>query len=407
MYGRLSNKEERMESRKSYLSGYDVHEYDDANCVIGTQDKGNRFYAIAFEGTAGRPSWNYSFRTEEGRSQYIEKYIAGRKESVERKERRKSDKKAKGKYTIDAEKPHFEVGRKYFYNWSYDGEDYDSVIEVISRTDCFVTFKQRGETKRVKVYFNGNEEVLSFSVYYFCASNVCKTDDELAEIKAKQEREKEKQRKVEEEHEHDILDQIQKIEDEHPVTDSQKYCVRIIWVEGYEFECKYMNGRKFSLVAAEKIFALVDTDRVDRALGYDKWKFEIIDSNGENVLTDRYDMGDNNGGLIKFLQNTNYGVDISGIIDEYNNQIVGGQIVSISLAPWVEELKKERDRVFEEMEKEASMMLDMMSVEELKNLAMALNDVEMIRYLGRYVYSINKEKGEQLWAELKKEIRGL
>lgn len=36
--------------------------------------------------------------------------------------------------------------------------------------------------------------------------------------------------------------------------------------------------------------------------GYDKWKFEILQAGQANpVWVDRYDMGDDNGGLIKFM----------------------------------------------------------------------------------------------------------
>lgn len=336
------------------------------------------------------------YESDEFRTAVLNRHLESRRVSLAAKAKRKEEKKAAGGYQIDMDKPHFEVGKKYFYSWSYDGDDYCSIIEVVGRTNCFVKFLQHDEEKRIKVYFDGKEEILSWgSLYHFRASNVCKSDEEL-EAERTQKEEEERARQEEEYrmvHENSELEieECKRIEKEHPITGNEKFIIKVEWIEGYKDTCEYIEGHEFTLLAADMIFGMMDMSRVNMA-GYDKCKFSII-MDGETVLVDRYDLGDGYGGLMGFLK----GYDYSWIEDlrkERDAQAVGGQISSVEVAPYITEAIEFRKFV-------NLVTLTFSTVDELVGIAMKQPSIDKVKALIFQTSQVDQKKGEELYKRLK------
>lgn len=350
---RPKNKAERLELRKSFLTGYQCREVKEADCLIATLERGGRFYLRIFDGTAGNPCVDYWYRTAERRQADIDKHIKNRLEHFAYKAERKQAKNAAGKYTIDESKPHFEVGQKYFMNYTNDDPwDHTAIIKVIKRSACFITFvhcygDREMDQERAKVSVDGNGEYISpGSFYYFQADNRCLTAEEEAEQAAQEETRKAEEAGKQIEREMAELEEIKRVIKENPVSSSDIYTVKIEWIEGINEACDYMDGRTISIKATEKIFTMVDASRVDRGLGYDKWKFQIL-KRGEisPVWVDRYDMGDDNGGFIAFMKRYKKGrsAEFSEMVNTLEAMAGQQKIISVSFAPWFEKAVKMRD----------------------------------------------------------------
>lgn len=354
MYKRLDTKAARLEARESYLNGYTRHEMPDADCLIATKEENGCFYLLAFDGTAAHPVMNYYYRTADARQRAIDEHIQRRAANLAWKATRKQAKDAAGKYTVDNSKPHFEPGKRYAMSYYNDDPwEHTTVIEIISRTACFVTLahcygERKTDEQRVKVACDDRGEYLSWgSFYYFRAESRCMTAEEQAETEKREAETQEIQQQNDLAAELAELEKIKLIVSENPVNAGDLYKVKIEWIEGIHEAAEYMEGREISIKAAEKIFSAVDAARVERGAGYDKWKFQILKS-GESapVWVDRYDMGDGNGGFLAFMRRYVAGRDgdFVSMVDSLEALATGNGIVSVQILPGLEKLLAEHQK---------------------------------------------------------------
>lgn len=123
---------------------------------------------------------------------------------------------------------------------------------------------------------------------------------------------------------------------------------------------------KFSVAAAEIIFKTLDEKIYnDKERGYDKTSFSITYTNADgeqDTYKGRYDLGDNDGGLIAHIRSFgaflrdkgNFGsgnpttedketgaaiVAVADLLEQYTD---GGRVVSVMPAPWLEEYKRRK-----------------------------------------------------------------
>ncbi|MBU2701153.1 hypothetical protein Ga0466249_002267 [Sporomusaceae bacterium BoRhaA] len=97
---RLDTKEKRQAARKLYIDmckGATVNEHKDANCVIVTYEVSNKPYLMIFDGTAGKPSSHYYYRSFESRQAAIEKHLESQRSRLAYKAEQKA--KNKGQLT--------------------------------------------------------------------------------------------------------------------------------------------------------------------------------------------------------------------------------------------------------------------------------------------------------------------
>nr|DAQ00588.1 MAG TPA: Large polyvalent protein associated domain 25 [Caudoviricetes sp.] len=138
--------------------------------------------------------------------------------------------------------------------------------------------------------------------------------------------------------------------------------VTVEWSENGAFD----DGMKFSVAAAEIIFKTLDEKNYnDQERGYDKTSFLIdyTDASGEpSTYEGRYDLGDNDGGLIAHIRSFgaflrdkgNFGngkptaedqetgaaiVALADLLDQYTE---GGRVVYAMPAPWLEEYQRRK-----------------------------------------------------------------
>lgn len=150
MYGvNMSKKENRQKVREIYLSGFEVREYPEFDCVIGVKTE-SKPVAMAFAGTAGNPTWHYSFRSVERMEGYIAEFLDSQKRNLEYKAEQKE--KNKGKLTgaaacaaairqeLKAKYPGikfsvtsetFSMGNSVSVDWT-DGPEYAEIESIVS-----------------------------------------------------------------------------------------------------------------------------------------------------------------------------------------------------------------------------------------------------------------------------------
>ena len=93
--------------------------------------------------------------------------------------------------------------------------------------------------------------------------------------------------------------------------------VRVLWSESPALASWEENELEMSVAAAELVFAHYDAEKAAENGGYDKTSFRIEwnDENGEPCTYEgRYDLGDNEGGLIAHIRN--FGANGYGLTDE-------------------------------------------------------------------------------------------
>lgn len=147
----------------------------------------------------------------------------------------------------------------------------------------------------------------------------------------------------------------------HPIKDGAPV-VTVEWSENGAFD----DNMKFSVAAAEIIFKTLDEKiSADQDRGYDKTSFSIAytDENGEpSTYEGRYDLGDNDGGLIAHIrsfgaflrdkgnfgngkptdEDKETGVAIVALADQLEQYTEGGRVVSVMPAPWLEEYQRRK-----------------------------------------------------------------
>lgn len=193
---------------------------------------------------------------------------------------------------------------------------------------------------------------------------------------------------------------------EHPIKDGVPV-VTVEWSENGAFD----DGMKFSVAAAEIIFKTLDEKiSADQERGYDKTSFSIAytDADGEpSTYEGRYDLGDNEGGLIAHIRSFgaflrdkgNFGsgkptdedketgaaiVAVADLLEQYTE---GVRVVSVMPAPWLEEYKRRKAEQAQQEQEQAR-----------QDFADILESVQMLtdEQLERAIFTISPNDAEKL-----------
>lgn len=206
---------------------------------------------------------------------------------------------------------------------------------------------------------------------------------------------------------------IEGIAQQHPITEGAPY-VEIPFSENpafYSFNDqtdKTGEPLRLSVAAAEIVLKHFDEQAAAEDRGYDKTDFVIhyIDDDGEpSTYSGRYDLGDNDGGMIahirsfgEFLRDKgNFGngnpsdedkesgaalVEFAAMLEGYT---AGGRVVSVNFAPWLDayarrkaEQRAAEDQAARERFEETLAMLEMLTDEQLEAAIFSIdpNDAE-------------------------------
>lgn len=206
---------------------------------------------------------------------------------------------------------------------------------------------------------------------------------------------------------------IEGIAQQHPVTDGAPY-VEIPFSENPAFyafndqNSKTGEPLRLSVAAAEIVLKHFDEQAAAEDRGYDKTDFVIhyIDDDGEpSTYNGRYDLGDNDGGMIahirsfgEFLRDKgNFGngkpsaedretgaalVEFAAMLEGYT---AGGRVVSVNFAPWLDDYARRKaeqraaeDQAARERFEETLAMLEMLTDEQLEAAIFSIdpNDAE-------------------------------
>lgn len=148
---------------------------------------------------------------------------------------------------------------------------------------------------------------------------------------------------------------------EHPITEGAPVVV-IEWSEHPAFQSWEDGQLRLSVAAAEIILKHYDEER-SASDGYDKTKFTITwtESGEECTYTGRYDLGDNDGGLVQHIrsgaeyalahaeteENTERARQRLAFAEMLQGYTTGGYIVSVEVPEWVKaaaaEMKRKRE----------------------------------------------------------------
>lgn len=194
----------------------------------------------------------------------------------------------------------------------------------------------------------------------------------------------------------------------HPIKDGAPV-VTVEWSENGAFD----DGMKFSVAAAEIIFKTLDEKiSADQERGYDKTSFSITYTNADgeqDTYKGRYDLGDNEGGLIAHIRSFgaflrdkgNFGngkptdedketgaaiVAVADLLEQYTE---GGRVVSVMPAPWLEEYQRRKaEQAQQEQEQEQAR----------QDFADILESVQMLtdEQIERAVFAISPTDAEKL-----------
>lgn len=368
MYGYSpKNKEERLKLREFYLAGYNAVENADADCVIATVEEGDRYLLRIFDGTSANPCINCYYRTAEQRQREIDRHVKNRLSNIQAKEARKQAKNAVGAYVVDQSKPHFEAGREYFM--TYYGDDpyeHTATVRIIKRTACFVTLvhvygDRETDPRRVKVSVDHNGEYLSYGSFYYFRASSCVGHETGEEVYAEQETATQSTAEAEFVKERDEgRAYIEETAARYPVKAGDPV-VTIHWSECPAFYNWGEDQLKLSIAAAEIILRHFDRRPTDGFCYYKtKLTVEYIQDGEPGSFTDRYDLGDDIGGLIADIRR--YRPALADLLEEHT---AAGRVVSVTVAPWVEEAVKARQEAARVRMKETLETLEMLTDEQL------------------------------------------
>ncbi len=245
MYGiNMSKKENRQKAREIHLKGFEVREYPEYDCVIGTKTEGKPV-AIAFVGTAGNPTWHYSFRSVEHMEKHISEFLENQKKRIEYKAEQKEKNKGKltgaaacaaairaelkekypgVKFSVTSET--FSMGNSVSINWT-DGPEYEEIAAIANSyqygyfdgmTDCY-EYKQGFDRDRPSAkYVHANKRFSEAEIERLkaeldkleCHLNCYNNFGEFRPLLAEQElrRQREALRRIEEEQQVEEADNI-------------------------------------------------------------------------------------------------------------------------------------------------------------------------------------------------------
>jgi hypothetical protein len=187
----------------------------------------------------------------------------------------------------------------------------------------------------------------------------------------------------------------------HPIKDGAPV-VTVEWSENAAFA----DGEKFSVAAAEIIFKALDEKiHADPERGYDKTSFTIDYTNADgeaDTYAGRYDLGDNDGGLIAHIRN--YGkfymekgrfgtgpsaedrgtgaaiVAVADLLDGYTHK---PRVISVTPAPWLAEYQRRKAEQEQQKLDEVRDIMDaveMLTDEQVESVIFAIspNDKEKL-----------------------------
>lgn len=171
----------------------------------------------------------------------------------------------------------------------------------------------------------------------------------------------------------------------HPIQEGAPV-VTIEWSEHPAFYSWEDGELKLSVAAGEIVLRHFDEERAQKNAaegrgGYDKTSFiiEYTSSNGEpSTYEGRYDLGDNDGGLIAHIRTFSESKrqpgtfhdeeaadQISAFADMLEEHTAAGRVVSVTVAPWIEEAIKARQEAAQRHMRETMETLEMLTDEQL------------------------------------------
>lgn len=179
---------------------------------------------------------------------------------------------------------------------------------------------------------------------------------------------------------------IDEIAAAHPIQDGAPV-VTIQWSEHPAFYSWKDGELKLSVAAAEIVLRhydeqLAQQNAAEGRGGYDKTGF-VIDytaQNGEpSTYTGRYDLGDNDGGLIAHIRafaesyrdkrlpyhSEEDAAEIFALADLLESYTAAGRVVSVSVAPWLEKAVEARREAERQRTQNTLDMVDMLTDEQL------------------------------------------
>lgn len=342
---REERKQEQAARIRYYLeNGGALEEYPDAGARVV---RIGHLKAVAFHGDNKRPDFYFRFESEDSREKYISSYISRRLKRIQEAKERKAELKANGRQlTGTAKNAHdlkvelkrlfpsfrfsvrsesFAGGSAIHVHWT-DGPDYDMVKDIADGFNddgyCYVLcdhglspeFIEKAIAFCNSRGYDFDTERRAASIYYDFMEEWAGPEI-LAVKRAQEEKDREKretEKKAEEEKRRAEAERVQAVRrkgkhmidyytGEYPIKSGENY-VLIHWSECPAFYDWEKDALKLSLPAADAIFKNLD-NKSTSPLGYYKTKFSIISPSGETLFTDRYDIGDLNGGLYRFLMN--------------------------------------------------------------------------------------------------------
>lgn len=131
---KTSSKDYRLASRSIYLpkNRPDLTMTEHADVVV-YRYSGAKFYALAFRGTAGKPAFHYSFKTEAAREECVQRFLEKCGAAAEYKAQRAAMR--------TAFVPSLQVGDVLVSRWGYDQTNVD-FYEVVQASGKFVTVRE-------------------------------------------------------------------------------------------------------------------------------------------------------------------------------------------------------------------------------------------------------------------------
>lgn len=182
---------------------------------------------------------------------------------------------------------------------------------------------------------------------------------ETARIQAEKEAEQKEREEVLRQR-NEGLAYIESIAAAHPIQEGAPV-VTIEWSECPAFYSWEDGELKLSVAAADIVLRHYDK-APDDGFCYYKTKFTVnyTINDAEKSHTDRYDLGDNDGGLINHIRRYN-----SALADCLERYTECGHVVSVTAAPWLEEAVKARKEAAQQRAKNTLEMVDMLTDEQL------------------------------------------
>ena len=252
------------------------------------------------------------------------------------------------------------------------------------------------------------------------AENDEETARQIAEQEAAEKQRAEMQAKVEQQIQEGRA-YIEEISRQNPIRSGEPV-VKICWSEHPAFYSWDDNTLDLSPAAAEIILGRYDLERAEEEKGgYDKTKFLITwtdESGEEHSYEGRYDLGDNDGGLVAHIRSFAahhrahpYGctaeeadkeaAEIEALADRLASCLstAAGDVVSVSLAPWMEALVDHRRQEVQDIKD----MLDLLTDEQLEQLVLEVDpkDQNVAKFFLQELYRRDSKKALDIFRRWK------